>query len=75
MTCVLNESSVGLAPVPIGNQMGRFVISAPSSDSLAAMPVSDYVAGTYANFPEATALVPTTTLNSNGVTPLFGLYT
>ena len=38
------------------------------------VPAGDYVAGTYANFPEATSLTPTNTVYGTGVFPLFGLY-
>jgi len=37
------------------------------------IPAADYVAGTYANFPESTSLTPTATLYGATV-PLFGVY-
>lgn len=41
------------------------------------IPVGEFVAGTYANFPEATSLTPTTTImnDDGGTFPFMGLYT
>lgn len=86
-TCDLNVmfpgayySSAGLLPlVPEATRLGAF-----ATDLFAALGSTtyqgDYVAGTYANFPEATALAPTNsllgavTLASTGFIPGFGPY-
>jgi len=67
----------GFLPNTASNVLGRYGGFAPTTNPYSNSPSSDYVGGTYANFPEATSLTPATTLSGNFTesTPLFGLYT
>lgn len=57
------------------NTMGWQAAPPNSSSRLALQSAGDYVAGTYANFPEAASLAPTATAASIDEMPFFGLYT
>lgn len=71
-----SESTAGLwGPNVASNTMG-FLANVPVSTSLLNLQGHyDYVGGTYANFPEATAITPTATDNAFNDLPSFGLYT
>lgn len=69
------QTNVGLIGTPLAMQLGRFSYAGPSAAITNGGPAADYVAGTYANFPEATALTPTATADDSVGVPLFGLYT
>jgi hypothetical protein len=62
-------------PLP-ADQLGTYDAPTIAANTLNS-PLGDYVAGVYANFPEATALTTTNTLRSStsgGTFPSFGLY-
>ena len=74
MTAMPLNTLVGeLTPNMAANMLG---VSTPTvgTNHNSAVPSSEYVGGTYANFPESTALTPTTTIFAQ-TTPVFGLYT
>lgn len=64
-----------LLPNVAANSMGMLAQVFTSTSLLNLQPHNDYVAGTYANFPEATSLTPTASEGSFNTTPAFGLYT
>lgn len=70
-------SAVASGPVSgISGQFGGIIADASMAENVPEMWAGDYVAGTYANFPEATSLVPTGSLKSYrpDVFPAFGFY-
>lgn len=79
MTADRALSGVGHVPhSPTANMIGAIVANAFISENGGGPYHGDYVAGTYANFPEATGLAPTASiigLTTNQVVfPAFGLY-
>jgi hypothetical protein len=78
MTPVRYVSSVGGTLVnPIQAFMGSIIANAFLAENTYFQHCGDYVAGTYANFPEATSLAPTNTISSGSTQlfPAFGFYT
>ncbi len=80
MTPNRNISAVGVVTsYPASNMLGSFVANALVAENVGAHYCGDYVGGTYANFPEATSLAPTASINTASgnqvVFPAFGLYT
>lgn len=79
MQCMAQYASFSgagqILPNPAGLTMGELATVTLSTTPAAASPTCDYVAGTYANFPEATALTPTASGAGVQSCPLFGLYT
>lgn len=79
MYCMIstgNLSAAGEINPPANMRLGS--IGAPltgATNYITGIPLIDQVAGTYANFPEATSLTPTSTSSANTDVPLFGLYT
>lgn len=72
----VNFSAAGQAlPNVAGNTLGELGGVTLDTTPAGASPNADYVAGTYANFPEATALTPTASAVGIQSCPLFGLYT
>lgn len=80
MTAARPLSGVGMAAhAQAAAMVGAVVANAFIAENGGGAYCGDYVAGTYANFPEATGLAPTSSINgttSNAVQfPAFGLYT
>jgi len=76
MAAADSYTSAGFAPVNVAaNSMGILaqVFTTTALHNIQAH--HDYVAGTYANFPEATAVAPTASESAFNSTPFFGLYT
>ena len=76
MTPLLAITAAGYPPFnDQANMLHSFATEAFASNIQTAN-VGDYVAGTYANFPEATALTPTNTIltNAGSTFPTFGPY-
>lgn len=67
----------GGMPNPLAQAMGAIIANALLAENTRNQYIGDYVGGTYANFPEATSLAPTNSINSSTAAsfPAFGLYT
>lgn len=70
--CQYQSGAGTFMPNVLANMNGSYGVTLDSVGTRS-IPSGDYVAGTYANFPEATSLTPTATLYHAAV-PLFGLY-
>ncbi len=71
-------SGVGGGSVnPLAQLLGAIVANALLAENTRNQYIGDYVAGTYANFPEATSLAPTASISASTAAsfPAFGLYT
>lgn len=75
MSPYMYSTAVGMTNVNMAMQtMGTVGAPTVGAAFISNMAAADYVAGTYANFPESTSLAPTNTIYSIGSVPLFGLY-
>mgnify|MGYP000104804904 CR=1 FL=1 len=78
MTSVRQVSGVGYAVnIPGVSHLGQVIADMALAENVGSLYIGDYVAGTYANFPESTGLAPTNSISgqTGASFPAFAPYT